>query len=265
SLYDLFIPVHDRTPEDCVKLICENAANDAVQSTPEALERCQDFVIEAKAERLLKEDGHDVDVRCERGHVVLTMKKFVFWVSHYKGALMGLMTQIPDIKGDVEVLEGADFYADGRYSPGAFELPLKVLLVDDEREFVEALSRRLEARKLEPAHAYDGMEALAKLREEEQDVILLDLRMPGIDGMEVLRRIKKDHPDTEVIILTGHGSEKDEALARELGAFAYFQKPVDFDALARTMKEAQRKVRESREARATESRERTDTDRSSKG
>jgi len=73
--------------------------------------------------------------------------------------------------------------------------------------------------------------------------------MPGIDGLEVLRRVKKEHPDVEVIILTGHGSEKEEAAAMELGAFAYLQKPVNIDVLAQKMKEAYRKISEKKAAR----------------
>jgi len=68
------------------------------------------------------------------------------------------------------------------------------------------------------------------------------LKMPGIDGIEVLRRMKREHPHVEVIILTGHGSEREEILARELGAFAYLKKPVDIDVLSQTMKEAYRKL-----------------------
>jgi DNA-binding NtrC family response regulator len=70
--------------------------------------------------------------------------------------------------------------------------------------------------------------------------------MPGIDGIEVLRRVKENHPETEVIILTGHGSEKEEKLAAELGAFAYLQKPVNIDKLSETMKKAYKKIRESK-------------------
>ena len=72
--------------------------------------------------------------------------------------------------------------------------------------------------------------------------MILDLKMPGIDGMEVLRKVKKERPHVEVIILTGHGSEKDRALAMELGAFAYLEKPVNIDVLTKTMKEAYSKI-----------------------
>jgi DNA-binding response OmpR family regulator len=73
--------------------------------------------------------------------------------------------------------------------------------------------------------------------------MVLDLRMPGIGGMDVLRRVKREHPAIEVIILTGHGSDEDRKTALEFGAYAYLQKPVDIDELARTMQEAVRKHR----------------------
>jgi len=90
---------------------------------------------------------------------------------------------------------------------------------------------------------FDGEQALEFLRDEEPDVMVLDLKMPGIDGMEVLRRVKREHPAIEVIILTGHGSEKDRAACMEAGAFAYLQKPVDIEKLSDTMRRAYDKVR----------------------
>jgi DNA-binding response OmpR family regulator len=95
---------------------------------------------------------------------------------------------------------------------------------------------------MQPAIAYDGEEALSMIKADQPDVMVLDLKMPGIDGLEVLRRVKQKHPDTEVIILTGHGSDAEETLAAELGAFAYLRKPVDIDILTDTMKKAYRKV-----------------------
>ena len=107
---------------------------------------------------------------------------------------------------------------------------------------MHTLSERLQARDLEAAVAYDGEEALSFLASDEPEVMVLDLKMPGIDGIEVLRRVKRDHPKVEVIILTGHGSKKEETVAQELGAFAYLRKPVDIELLTRTMKEAYRKI-----------------------
>jgi DNA-binding response OmpR family regulator len=91
---------------------------------------------------------------------------------------------------------------------------------------------------------YDGEEALSVIDEDEPEVMVLDLKMPGVDGLEVLRRVKQDHPDVEVIVLTGHGSKEVEKLCLELGACAYLEKPVDIDKLTRTMQEAYRRVRQ---------------------
>jgi len=113
---------------------------------------------------------------------------------------------------------------------------IKVLLVDDEEEFVTSLSERFEIRDLKADIALNGEQALHKVAEDEPHVVVLDLRMPGIDGIEVLRRLKKSHPNVQVIILTGHGTDKDAEHARRLGAFAYLQKPVEMDALVETVR-----------------------------
>ncbi len=125
---------------------------------------------------------------------------------------------------------------------------LKVLLVDDEKEFVESLSERMELRNLEPEIAYDGEQALQALKEGEPDVMVLDLRMPGIDGIEVLRRVKKSHPHVRVILLTGHGTDKDEEMAKRLGAYAYLKKPVDIDQLVGTLQKAWSRLKKSKKA-----------------
>ena len=115
---------------------------------------------------------------------------------------------------------------------------LRLLLVDDEKEFVETLADRLKMRDLQASIAHNGEEALSAVKAEEPDVIVLDLKMPGIDGIEVLRRVKEAYPNVEVIILTGHGSKKDEEAARSLGAFDYVKKPADLDALVPRIKNA---------------------------
>ena len=120
---------------------------------------------------------------------------------------------------------------------------LKILLVDDEKEFVESLSERLELRNLEADVVYDGEQALDALKEGKHDVMVLDLRMPGIDGIEVLRQAKKRNPNVQVVVLTGHGTDKDEAMAKKLGAIAYMRKPVDIDRLVGALHNAWKKVK----------------------
>jgi DNA-binding NtrC family response regulator len=115
---------------------------------------------------------------------------------------------------------------------------IKVLLVDDEEEYVKTMAERMEMRDVGPQVALSGEEALQMLEKDVPDVMVLDLRMPGIDGMQVLERVKKEHPHVEVIILTGHGSEKEEKEARRLGAFEYLQKPADTSHLLATVRSA---------------------------
>jgi DNA-binding response OmpR family regulator len=117
---------------------------------------------------------------------------------------------------------------------------MKVLLVDDEQKFVEALSERLQMRDLENETVYDGEEALSFVDDKEPDVMVLDLKMPGIDGMEVLRRVKKKFPAIEVIILTGHGTDRDEEESKRIGVFDYLNKPVDIEVLVSRIKAAHR-------------------------
>jgi DNA-binding NtrC family response regulator len=114
----------------------------------------------------------------------------------------------------------------------------KVLMVDDEEDFVKTLAERMQMRDLDSDVALSGEQALQIVQNQIPDVMVLDLKMPGIDGMEVLRRVRKAYPEVQVVILTGHGSEKDEAEARRLGAFAYLQKPVDIEKLIITLKNA---------------------------
>ena len=114
----------------------------------------------------------------------------------------------------------------------------KVLMVDDEEDFVTTLSERMKMREVDSEVALDGEQALQRVEDEIPDVMVLDLKMPGIDGLEVLRRVRKAYPQIPVVILTGHGSEKDEAEARRLGAFDYLQKPVDIEKLVKVLRKA---------------------------
>ncbi len=117
----------------------------------------------------------------------------------------------------------------------------KVLMVDDEEDFVKTLAERMKMRDLDSDVALNGEQALKIVEDQVPDVMVLDLKMPGIDGMEVLRRVRKAYPQVQVVILTGHGSEKDESEAKRLGAFAYLQKPVEIEKLITTLKSAYKK------------------------
>ncbi len=115
---------------------------------------------------------------------------------------------------------------------------VKVLLVDDEEEFVSALAERLDIRGIEAKVATDGEQALEIIGDESFDVIVLDVIMPGISGLEVLQRIKSEGIGASVILLTGHGSTKEGLEGMRMGAFDYLMKPLDIDELIAKMKEA---------------------------
>ncbi|MHB1382286.1 MAG: response regulator [Thermoleophilia bacterium] len=115
---------------------------------------------------------------------------------------------------------------------------IRLLLVDDEEEFVKALAERLRLRDLEGHTALDGEQALEFVGGEAPDVMILDLQMPGINGMDVLRQVRRDYPEIRVIIHTGHGNDLDEAEARALGVFDYLKKPADIDFLVERIKAA---------------------------
>ncbi len=116
---------------------------------------------------------------------------------------------------------------------------IKILLVDDEKQFVDTLSERLEMRGFSARVAYSGEEALEKVK-MPTDVIVLDLRMPGMDGFEVLKAVKKSNPDVQVIILTGHGGDAEEKTAYRMGAYSFLRKPMDIDDLLASIRMAYR-------------------------
>jgi DNA-binding response OmpR family regulator len=115
---------------------------------------------------------------------------------------------------------------------------IRIMLVDDEKDFVNTLSERLEMRNLMSKTAFDGEEALKFIDVHEPDVMVLDLKMPGIDGMEVLRRVRSAFPRVQVIIHTGHGNDMDELESRRLGIFDYLRKPVPIETMIDRIKAA---------------------------
>jgi len=121
-----------------------------------------------------------------------------------------------------------------------------VLIVDDEIPFVETLVKRLKKRELRVDFAYSGQEALDKLAAAgpaRTDVVILDVKMPGMDGIETLARIKEEHPLVEVIMLTGHATVESAIEGMKRGAFDYLMKPCEVDVLMAKLKEAAEKKR----------------------
>jgi two-component system, OmpR family, response regulator CpxR len=243
SLYDITIPTDKLGPEEIVPLVEKNLHRDIVRPSAESRQAAGDFLLAAQVGVALAGEGHAVGVRARQGLITLTINKNVLMLSRLEDELRSIASRVPGVQ-QVETRVGQGFHQADIYRKFNFEAPSKVLLVDDEREFVQTLSERLLLREMGSAVAYDGESALSLIRDDEPEVMILDLKMPGIDGIEVLRRVKKTNPDVEVIILTGHGSEADREICMKLGAFAYLQKPVDIDLLSSRLKEANEKIRE---------------------
>ncbi len=118
---------------------------------------------------------------------------------------------------------------------------VRVLLVDDEETYVDTLRKRLTRRGLAVLVANSGEQALAVLADNPVDVVLLDVKMPGMDGMETLGRIKRNHPRVEVIMLTGHANVDVALRGMEQGAFDYLMKPAEMDDLYYKIQDAHKK------------------------
>ncbi len=115
---------------------------------------------------------------------------------------------------------------------------IKLLLVDDEKSFVKVLSKRLGRRDMVVTTAFSGSEGIQALRKVDFDVAVLDLKMEDMDGLEVLKVFKKMYSKMEVIILSGHESEKAAREGIEYGAFAYLAKPCKIEDLIDTIRKA---------------------------
>lgn len=120
------------------------------------------------------------------------------------------------------------------------EIGAKVLLVDDEEQFVKALSQRLTGRGMKIEAATTGEDALRQAQGKDFDAIVLDLVMPGLDGLEVLRQLRRENPDLQIIMLTGHATVEKSVEAIKEGAVELLEKPVDMDKLLKRIGEAQR-------------------------
>ncbi len=127
------------------------------------------------------------------------------------------------------------------------KIPARVLIVDDERDFVEMFSLRLKQQGERVSTAYSGREALDLLKQVSIDVVILDIRMPGMDGIDTLKQIRRLYPLVEVILLTGHGSTETAVEGMKLGAFDYLMKPADFDEINQKLENARKRKDEQEE------------------
>jgi len=119
----------------------------------------------------------------------------------------------------------------------------KILVVDDEADFLETIVKRLQRRKIDACGVDGGKKALEIVETERFDVVVLDILMPGMDGIETLKLLKKKKPFIEVIILTGHGSVESGLQGMQFGAFDYIMKPADLDELLEKIQQAYERKR----------------------
>jgi DNA-binding NtrC family response regulator len=114
----------------------------------------------------------------------------------------------------------------------------KVLLIDDEQDFIDVLADRMRNRGMDVSATTSPVEALDKVDEESYDAVILDLMMPEMDGLEALIRLREKNPDLQIILLTGHASVEKGIEAMKLGAMDFLEKPIDIQALNAKIKEA---------------------------
>lgn len=238
-LYDVVIPVKDQQPEEIVDFILKQCSQASLLETRESAQAVKDLQLNADVEINLLRRGQNTTVQSKKGDVLVQVNKSVL---NFNALSQELSDQVAEVDGvkSVKVVMGKD-YNDSIYRDQEFKRPPKVLLVDDEKEFATTLSERLINRNVGTHAVYDGQEALDFLVDDAPDVMVLDLKMPGISGIEVLEQTKKKNPNVEVIILTGHGTEEDKQNCLDLGAFAYLQKPTDIHTLSEAIQEAHHK------------------------
>ena len=246
SLYDMLLPTDKMTFEEIADLVGKNLGGEILKSSETSRKAVQDFILASRVETALAREGHIVTAEAVSGTVTLIINKKVLMLKRLEQELQSIALKVSGVQS-VETKVGKDFYQADVYRKYDLEMPSKLLLVDDERTFAQTLSERLSLRDIGSLVAYDGESALNLIKEEEPEVMILDLKMPGIDGIEVLKRVKQTNPQIEVIILTGHGSEGDRQRCLELGAFAYLEKPVDVNLLSETIKKANEKIKEGKQ------------------
>ncbi len=241
ALYDMVLPMDEKEQGKALALIEKNLLKMDRWEIENTKTSVNDFLLAANTEVALVNAGHNVGVRAKKGKIVLTINKQVLMAGRLEEELESIAGKVPGVLA-VKTFVNQQNLQSLIYKKHNFELPSKVLLVDDEKEFVQTLSERLQMRDMGSVVAYDGKSALDLVENDDPEVMIIDLKMPEIDGMEILKQVKQVRPQIQVIVLTGHGSEQDRETCMDMGAFAYMQKPVDINLLSQTLKKAHERV-----------------------
>lgn len=249
-LFDMVLPMDKLPPAAAVDCLIGHLGDAAVQPTEASRAAAADFLLAAKVQTALAAKGHDVRVSAHDGLASLTIERKVLLLSSLERELRAIAEAVPGV-ADVLVKVGKGFYQSDIYRRADFDMPSRVLLVDDERDFVQTLSDRLSLRQIGVHAVFDGETALAAVAGEAPDVLVLDLRLPGLNGVEALRRAKAARPELEVVVLSGAAGPGERQTCLELGAFAVMDKPADVDALAEVLRQAGKKARANQSAAPT--------------
>ncbi|RLB99919.1 MAG: response regulator [Deltaproteobacteria bacterium] len=241
ELYDMVIPMQGLDENQAGALIEEYLHKNVLHKTEPSEKAYENFLLSSRVQAVLCKAGHDVTADAKHGAVVVHINKHVLMLDRLEDELKSIAGKVPGVKS-VATRVDMGYQRCNIYRKHEAGVPSRVLLVDDEREFVQTLSERLQLRDMGSAVVYDGKSALNIVKNDEPEVIIIDLKMPGIDGIGVLKKVKTERPDIEVVVLTGHGSEKDRQMCMDLGAFDYLQKPVDINHLSKVLKNAHKKI-----------------------
>lgn len=242
QLYDMLLPMDTLAPDEAASQIVGRINSEMLKVTAESKEKARDFLLEAEVGAALAKKGHHMTLSSEKGRIIITVNEHTLMFNHLAEEMTRISKEVPGVLS-VSVLRGEGFHKADIYRQHDFKMPTKVLLVDDERKFAKTLSDRLIMRDLGASVAYDGPSALEMIEREKPEVMVLDLKMPGMDGIEVLKIVREKHPEIAVIILTGHGSEVDRQICLSLGAVDYLKKPVKIDVLSDVLKKAAENIR----------------------
>ncbi len=242
TLHDMVVPMDKTEVDKAADLVVKHLADPALRVTDASQAVARDFLLAARVEAVVTGKGHDVAVSAKDGVITLTINKKVLLLDRLETELRAIAAKVDGVR-DVTTKVGKGFYQTDIYRRADFEMPTKVLLVDDEREFVQTLSERLSMREVGSHVVYDGESAPGhdgRGRTGSDGPRPQDARHRRHRGLEARQarppRRGDHHPDRPRF----RGRPE---LCMKLGAFAYLQKPVDIELLSETLKKANEKVR----------------------
>ena len=130
-------------------------------------------------------------------------------------------------------------------------MSVKVLIVDDEKDFLDIIAERMRARGMDVSTTTSAEDALNMVEEESFDVVIMDFMMPGMNGFQTLKAIKEKKPELQIILLTGNVPDEKRIEAKKLGALDIIEKPPDLKVLIKKIKNAKKAQKSGRGRKRT--------------